>query len=115
MQRAGRKVRGVTVTGSKPNGRPTPSTTTGRAGIEARHVTSSAASSDHQVARRRRAVYTADEVAALLGISSWSLPVGQARRLPGSPIKVGRRLVWPRAAVDRLLGIDGFEAADGRT
>lgn len=60
------------------------------------------------VERRHPATYTAEQVADLLQVSAWS--VYQASRRNEPPIgtlaiKVGRRLVWPRAAVDRLLGL----------
>lgn len=50
--------------------------------------------------------YNAREVADLLGVSEWS--IYQSVRdgaCPVDPIRVRRRLVWPRAAVDRLLCI----------
>ena len=54
------------------------------------------------------AVYTADEVAGLLGVSPWAVYESVRRGdCPVAPIRVGRRLVWPRAAVDRLLGLEG--------
>jgi hypothetical protein len=55
------------------------------------------------------AVYSAEEIAELLALSPWAA-YEAARRgdtaIGGLAIRVGRRLVWPRAAVDRLLGID---------
>lgn len=57
------------------------------------------------------ATYTAAEVAALLGVSEWG--IYQAVRngtIPFQPIKIGRRLVWPRAIVDRALGLSGDAA-----
>lgn len=53
------------------------------------------------------ATYTAEEFFGLLGVSNWA-GYESVRRgdCPIPPIKVGRRLVWPRASVDRLLGID---------
>lgn len=58
--------------------------------------------------RRHPATYTADEFAALLGVSLWSLYESVRRGDPPiPPIRVGRRLVWPRSAVNALLGIDG--------
>ena len=61
----------------------------------------------------RAAVLRAEEVAELLGISTWS--VYQAARRGDTPlgqiaIRVGRRLLWPRGRVTGLLGIDGEEA-----
>ena len=53
------------------------------------------------------ATYTAAEVAELLGVSTWSIYAAvKEGNCPVAPIKVGRRLVWPKAAVDRLLGLD---------
>ncbi len=56
---------------------------------------------------RSPAVYSAEEVAELLGVSDWS--VYQAARHHEAPIgtlalKVGRRVVFPRVPIDRLLG-----------
>ena len=53
------------------------------------------------------ATVTVEELAELLGVSSWA--VYQACRsdsCPVPPIKVGRRIVFPKAAVDRLLGLE---------
>ena len=58
-----------------------------------------------------KATYTAKEVAQLLGVSEWSLY--QAVRngtIPFQPIKIGRRLVWPKAVIDRSLGLSGDAA-----
>lgn len=50
--------------------------------------------------------YDAGQVADLLGVSTWAIYESVRRgECPVDPIRVGRRLVWPRAAVDRLLGI----------
>lgn len=51
--------------------------------------------------------YSAEAVAEMLGVSPWA--VYQAVRLGEAPvgtmaIRVGRRVVWPRASVDALLG-----------
>jgi len=49
---------------------------------------------------------TAKELAAALGVSEWA--IYQSTRdgdCPVPPIRVGRRLVWSRAAVDALLGV----------
>ena len=52
------------------------------------------------------AVYRAEQLADLLGVSEWALYQSVRRGdCPVPPIKVGRRLVWSRAAVDRLLGL----------
>lgn len=64
----------------------------------------------HQAARDRlaSAVYSAAEAAALYGVSEWawyqSIRTGQC---PAPVIRVGRRVVHPRAAVDRQLGLVG--------
>lgn len=62
----------------------------------------------------KRQVYAAEEVAELADLSTWA--VYNATRREGDPlgslaIRVGRRLLWPKTAVDRLLGID-HDAAD---
>lgn len=50
--------------------------------------------------------YTAKELADLLGVSPSSIYQSvQDGDCPVAPIKVGRRLVWPKATVDRLLEI----------
>jgi hypothetical protein len=58
------------------------------------------------------AVYTAEEVAALLGVSEWAI-YNEVRRAEAGEsagpigalaIRVGRRVLFPKAAVDRLLG-----------
>lgn len=52
------------------------------------------------------ATYTADQVAELLGVSTWSIYEAVRRGDPPiPPIRVGRRIVWSRAAVDSLLGL----------
>lgn len=57
--------------------------------------------------RRHPATYTAEEFAALLGVSLWSLYESVRRGDPPiPPIRVGRRLVWPRSAVNTLLGLE---------
>lgn len=58
-----------------------------------------------------KATYTAKELAELLDVSEWG--IYQAVRLgncPFQPIRIGRRLVWPRAIVDRALGLSGDAA-----
>lgn len=51
------------------------------------------------------AIYTAEECAALFGVSTWawyrSVREGTC---PVPPIRIGRRLVWAKASVDDLLG-----------
>ena len=56
--------------------------------------------------RRHPETLDAEELAARLGVSTWTV-YESARRgdCPVRPIKVGRRLVWPKAQVDRLLGL----------
>ena len=56
------------------------------------------------------AVYTAEETAAKFGVSPWLVYTSVRRGdFPVPPIKIGRRLAWPRAAVDERLGL-GEEA-----
>ncbi len=52
------------------------------------------------------AVYTAEQLGELWDCSTWAI-YQAARRgdCPVAPIRVGRRLVWPRAQVDALLGL----------
>lgn len=60
------------------------------------------------------ATYTAGEIASLLGVSEWAVYQSARRKEPpiGTlAIAVGRRLVWPRSAVDRLLGLEDGEPA----
>lgn len=58
------------------------------------------------------ATYTTHEAASLLGVSEWSLYESVRRGAPPlPPIRVGRRIVWPKAAVDRLLGVEGGGAS----
>jgi len=60
------------------------------------------------------ATYSAEEFAEMLGVSSWSVYASVKNgTCPVVPIRVGRRLVWPRAAVDRLLGLAVAEPAQG--
>jgi predicted DNA-binding transcriptional regulator AlpA len=58
------------------------------------------------------AVFRAQEVAELLGVSEWA--IYEAVRREEAPIglmaiRIGRRLVWPRAGIEQLLGIDSQE------
>ncbi len=49
----------------------------------------------------------AGELAARLGVSTWTIYESVRRGdCPVRPIRVGKRLVWPRAQVDRLLGLN---------
>jgi predicted DNA-binding transcriptional regulator AlpA len=58
------------------------------------------------------ATYQAHELADRLGVSTWAVYESVRRGdCPVTPIKVGRRLVWPKSAIDRLLGIDQPEPA----
>ena len=53
------------------------------------------------------ATIDAEELAALLGVSTWGIYQAVRRGdCPIPPIRVGRRVVFSRAAVDRLLGIE---------
>lgn len=50
------------------------------------------------------ATLTTAEFADWLGVSEWALRESIRRGDPPiRPIRVGRRIVWPRAAVERLL------------
>lgn len=51
-----------------------------------------------------RLTYTADELAAMLGVSTWSIYNSvKSGDCPVAPVRVGRRLVWPKAKVDALV------------
>jgi predicted DNA-binding transcriptional regulator AlpA len=55
------------------------------------------------------AVYRAEEVAELLDLSPWAVYSAVKRQeapLGTLAIRCGRRLVWPKAAVNRLLQLD---------
>ena len=52
------------------------------------------------------ATYRASELAQLLGVSEWAIYESVRKGdCAFEPIRVGRRLVWPRAIVDRALGL----------
>lgn len=54
-----------------------------------------------------RATYTLAEFAALLGVSyTQAHERAQAGTLPVAPIRVGRKYLFPRRVVDRLLGVE---------
>jgi predicted DNA-binding transcriptional regulator AlpA len=56
----------------------------------------------------RSAAYSAEQVAELLAVSKWAIYQAARRGEPpigNLAIRVGRRLVWPRAAIDDLLGL----------
>jgi len=58
-----------------------------------------------------RATITAPELAELLGVSCWAVYESvRTGASPVPPIRVGRRLVFARTAVEALLGIS---AQDG--
>jgi excisionase family DNA binding protein len=60
----------------------------------------------------QREVYTLAEMATLLGVSyttAWNAV--QTGNMPIAPFKAGRSYCFPKAAVNRLLGIDGRDAA----
>lgn len=61
------------------------------------------------------ATLTAEELADLLGVSTWALYQAVRRGdCPVPPIRIGRRLVWSRVAVERLLGVEaGATAGEG--
>jgi len=51
--------------------------------------------------------YTAQQLAERLGVSAWAIYESvKADQCPVPPIRVGRRIVFSAAAVDRLLGED---------
>ncbi len=57
--------------------------------------------------RLERATYTLAEFASLLGISyTQAHECAQAGSLPVEPIRQGRKYLFPRAAVHRLLCMD---------
>lgn len=57
----------------------------------------------------------AEQVAELLGCSTWSLyEQVKAGTCPVEPIRLGRRLVWPTAKVLALLGLDRAAPDDHR-
>ncbi|MGH9054337.1 MAG: helix-turn-helix transcriptional regulator [Acidimicrobiales bacterium] len=60
-----------------------------------------------------RVTYTVPELAARLGVSSFCLYASvRDGTCPVPPIRIGRRrIVFARAAVDRLLGLDAPEPA----
>ena len=52
------------------------------------------------------ATYRASELAQLLGVSEWTIYEAVRKgECAFEPIRIGRRLVWPRAVVDRVLGL----------
>jgi predicted DNA-binding transcriptional regulator AlpA len=58
------------------------------------------------------AVYTAAEVAERFGCSTWSVyDLVRRDEFPVEPIRLGRKLVWSRSAVDARLGITAEESA----
>lgn len=60
-----------------------------------------------QTARPDRATATIEEVAATLGIArSTAYELAKSDRLPIPVIRLGRRMVVARAALDRLLAAD---------
>lgn len=61
-----------------------------------------------------RATYTADEVASLLGVSTWAIyKAVKEGTCPVEPVRIGRRLVWPRSRVDALLSAQDRSEAGG--
>lgn len=52
------------------------------------------------------ATYTAAEVAKLYGCSEWQVyKLARENACPVPPIRLGRKLVWPKAVVDAQLGL----------
>jgi len=69
-----------------------------------------------------RSTITANELAAVLGVSTWALYQSvREGTCPVEPIRVGRRLVWSSARVADLLGTNslvdwiGGDPEQGRT
>ena len=57
---------------------------------------------------------TAEELAAALGVSTWTVYEAVKRGdCPVEPIRIGRRLLWPRARVEQLLGPAPTPPEDG--
>lgn len=57
------------------------------------------------------ATYSAAQFAELLGVSTWAVYESVKRdECPIRPISLGRRLVWPKTPVHRMLGIDEARA-----
>lgn len=60
-----------------------------------------------------RATYTLAELAALLGVSyTQAHERAQTGTLPVAPIRVGRKYLFPRRTVDRLLGMHDLAEHD---
>ena len=58
-----------------------------------------------------RRTLTVDELAAALGVSAWTVYESVRRgECPVRPIRVGRRILFARAAVEQVLG--PIESAD---
>ncbi len=52
---------------------------------------------------------TAAQLAEALGVSEWAVYAAVRRgEAPAGlvPLRVGRKLLWPRATVERVLGVD---------
>lgn len=55
------------------------------------------------------AVYRAEEVAELLDLSPWAVYSAVKRQeapIGTMAIRCGRRVVWPKSGIDRLLGLE---------
>jgi len=51
-----------------------------------------------------RQTYTAAEIHELTGLSTWAIYEAEKRgEFPVRAIHVGRRLLWPKAAIDAML------------
>jgi predicted DNA-binding transcriptional regulator AlpA len=56
------------------------------------------------------ATYKTEECAELFGVSTWTLYESVRRGdCPIEPIRVGRRLVWAKAKVDAVLGLEPLD------
>ena len=59
------------------------------------------------------ATTTAHETARLLGVSEWTLYKSvKDGTCPIPPIRIGKRMVWPRARLAELLGVSALDAVD---
>lgn len=66
-----------------------------------------AQSADSKRARLDSATYSLAELAALYDISyTTAHSMAQAGTLPVTPIRIGRKYLFPKAIVDRMLGLD---------
>jgi hypothetical protein len=56
------------------------------------------------------AVYTADELAELAGVSTWAIYQSvKTDECPFAFVKIGKRVVFPKGPADRVLGLEETE------